>query len=352
MINFIKLIKPKYNNDSLAIIARNIGSLHSDGIAFLNILELLMEVPLARGYKESIYDIQYDIETGKSFEDSLKKHEELFPEFFISMVSIGERSGRLNEVLKGIEEYYSKMSSIKRIITNALSYPIVLIIAIIALVIFLALFIIPNFIGVYSSMGAEIPKSSLIIYNFVNKLKESPLIIGTYVVSWAVVIPYIFIKYYLKKYVRIPFEKIFIIGEIYEYISISLLSIIVKSGINLSLGLDYCTKSFRNVLLNKKFKRINEIIMNGKTLSEALQEVEGYSKYTIAIVKLGEESGSMDERLSLLSLQLEKKVFEKIDKLLIKIQPTLIIFMAGVVLIFVMIFILPLFGSIMTGAGG
>lgn len=350
MINFINLIKPRYNNDSLAIIARNIGSLNSDGIAFLDILELLMEIPLARGYKESIYEIQCDIETGKSFEESLKKHEKLFPEFFISMVSIGESSGHLNEALKGIEEYYSKMSSIKNIVSNALSYPIVLIVAIIALFIFLALFIIPSFIGVYSSMGAEIPKSSLIIYNFVNKFKESPLITITYIISWTIIIPYIFIKYYLKKYVRIPFEKISIIGEGYEYISIALLSTIVKSGINLSLGLDYCAKSFKNINLNKKFERINEMIIDGKTLSEALQEIDGYSKYTIAIVKLGEESGSMDERLLLLSLQLEKKVFGKIDKLLIKIQPTLIIFMAGVVLIFIMIFILPLFGSMMTGA--
>ena len=350
MKNFIKLIKLRKNNDSLSIIAGNIGSLYSDGIPFLNILDLLMEIPLASGYKESIYKIQSDIKIGESFEDSLKKHKELFPDFFISMVSIGEKSGRLNESLKGIEEYYSKISSIKKIIFSALSYPCVLLIAIIALAIFLVLFIIPSFLDVYTSMGTEIPKSSLIIYEFVEKIKEKPLIIFTYFISWGIIIPYLITKYCFKKYVRIPFEKISIVGEFYEYISISLLSIIVRSGINLSLGLNYCANSFTKGILSGKFNSINSDIMNGKTLSESLQGIEGYSKYTISIVKLGEESGSMDERLKLLSGHLERKVLEKMDKLLTKLQPALIIFMALFVLVFIMIFVLPLFESMMIGA--
>lgn len=352
MKNYIKIAKLKSNNDSLALIAGNIASLNSDGIVFLNILDLLMEIPLARGYKDSINKIKYDIENGESFEEALKKHKELFPDFFISMISIGEKSGRLNETLKGIENYYSKISSIKKFIVSALLYPCVLLIAIIGLGIFLALFIIPSFFDVYSSMGTEIPKSSLIIYNFVEKIKDDPLIICIYIVSWGIVIPYLIIKYIFKKCIRIPFERISIIREMYEYVAIALLAIIVRSGINLSLGLDYCANSFSKGILNERFKNINLEIMNGKTLSEALQVDGGYSKYTISIVKLGEESGSMDERLELLSNHLEKKTFEKMNKFLVMLQPALILFMTSIVLIFIMIFVVPLFGAMMTGAEG
>lgn len=349
MKNFIKF---RANDDSLAIIASNIESLYSDGIPFINILDLIMEIPLAPGYKESIYKIKCDIKAGKSFDDALKKHSTLFPEFFISMVSIGEKSGRLNESLGGVAEYYRKISSIKKVIFNALAYPCVLLIAIISLGIFLALFIIPSFFNVYSSMGTEIPKSTLIIYEFVEKAKDRPLIILTYIFAWGFAIPYLIIKYYLKKYIRIPFNKISIVREFYEYISISLVSIIIKSGINLSLGLNYCSNSFPNGILNRKFKSINSDILNGKTLSQSLNGIEGYSKYTISIVKLGEESGSIDERLKLLSTHLEKKVLEKIDKILTKLQPSLILVMAGIVLVFTMIFVVPLFESMLVGVGG
>ena len=349
MKNFIKF---RANDDSLAIIASNIESLYSDGIPFINILDLIMEIPLAPGYKESIYKIQCDIKSGKSFDDALKKHSILFPEFFISMVSIGEKSGRLNESLGGVAEYYRKISSIKKVIFNALAYPCVLLIAIISLGIFLALFIIPSFFNVYSSMGTEIPKSTLLIYEFVEKAKDRPLIILTYIFAWGFAIPYLIIKYYLKKYIRIPFNKISIVREFYEYISISLVSIIIKSGINLSLGLNYCANSFPNGILNRKFKSINSDILNGKTLSQSLNGIEGYSKYTISIVKLGEESGSMDERLKLLSTHLEKKVLEKIDKILTNLQPSLILVMAGIVLVFTMIFVVPLFKSMLVGVGG
>lgn len=346
-----KFIRFRANDDSLAIIASNIESLYLDGIPFINILDLIMEIPLAPGYKESIYKIQCDIKDGKSFDDALKKHSTLFPEFFISMVSIGEKSGRLNESLGGVAEYYRKISSIKKVIFNALAYPCVLLIAIISLGIFLALFIIPSFFNVYSSMGTEIPKSTLLIYEFVEKAKDSPLIILTYIFAWGFAIPYLIIKYYLKKYMRIPFNKISIVREFYEYISISLVSIIMRSGINLSLGLNYCANSFPNGILNRKFKSINLDILNGKTLSQSLNGIEGYSKYTISIVKLGEESGSMDERLKLLSTHLEKKVLEKIDKILTKLQPVLILVMAGVVLVFTMIFVVPLFESMVVGVG-
>lgn len=348
----IKKIKHKKNNESLAIIAGNISRLYTDGIPFLTILELLMEIPLAPGYKKSIYKIQYDIENGESFEDSLKKHKELFPKFFISMVSIGEKSGRLNESLKGIEEFYNKISSIKKIIVNALSYPCVLLIAMIGLGLFLALFIIPSFFNVYSTMGTDLPKSTLVIYELVENIKKNPIISLTYIISWGIIIPWLIIKYGCKNTVKIPLEKITIVREFYEYVSISLLSIIVRSGINLSLGLDYCANSFSKGILNKRFTNINSQIISGKTLSEALEEVQGYSKYTISIVKLGEESGSMDERLKLLSGHLEKKTLEKINKILSGIEPALILFMAAVVLIFILVFVAPLFGAMMTGAEG
>lgn len=349
MKHFISLIRRKPNNDSLALIAGNIASLNGDGIPFLNILELLMEIPLARGYKESIYNIQVDITNGESFEDALKKHTELFPEFFISMVSIGEKSGRLNESLKEIEEYYSKISFIKKTIISAVSYPCVLIATMISLGIFLAFFIIPSFFEVYSSMGVEMPEKFLIIYRFVEELKEEPIIMSIYIVAWGLIIPYIIAKYIFVKYIKIPFEKIPVVREFYEYISISLLSIIVRSGINLSLGLNYCASSFSNKWLNNKFININSEIINGKTLTESLEEVGGYSSYTISIVKLGEASGSMDERLTLLSNHLEKKSVEKISKTLSYLQPALILIMAAIVLIFITTFVLPLFSSMMNG---
>ncbi|MGL5354641.1 MAG: type II secretion system F family protein [Clostridium sp.] len=352
MKRFIIPIKRKPNNDSLALIAGNIASLNGDGIPFLNILELLKEMPMAFGYKESIYKIQVDIESGEAFEKSLKKHDDIFPEFFTSMISIGEKSGRLNESLKGVEDYYSKISSIRKTIINAVSYPVVLIGAMICLALFLALFIIPSFINVYSSTGATIPKSSLIIYNFVEKFKKEPLIMLVYITSWGIGIPWLLIKYLIKKHLRIPFERISIIREFYEHISISLLSIIVRSGINLSLGMDYCANSFQTGMLNKIFTKVNLDIINGKTLSEALEENVIYSKYTISILRLGEASGSMDVRLELLSKQLEKKSQEKINKLLAKLEPILILIMSGIVLLFILVFVAPLFGAMLKGAEG
>ncbi|MGL5085499.1 MAG: type II secretion system F family protein, partial [Clostridium sp.] len=109
-------------------------------------------------------------------------------------------------------------------------------------------------------------------------------------------------------------------------------------------------KSFQKGILNEIFKKVNEDIISGKTLSESLENNEVYSKYTIAILRLGEASGSMDVRLELLSKQLEKKTQDKLNKLLAKLEPILILVMASIVLLFILVFVAPLFGAMLKGA--
>lgn len=341
----IKLLYKKVSYSNLALISGNIAMLYKEGISMLMIMELLMELPLSNAYKESINEFKNYILDGKSLEECFRSYDNLYPDFFIGMVSMGEKSGNLYKVLEGLEEYCNKIIFIKNTIKNVLSYPILIFTASVCLFAFIVLFTIPILYDFFIGLGANVPLICKMSYNLSNYIKEHPILFLIYIVDFLFVVPWFLYKYYLNDALRVLLNKISLYKDFIEYIFILLLSIILKSGVNLSEGLTYAANSFKNIDLKERFLSLNSGILNGDTISISLRNARNYSKYTISIVKLGEEGGSIDERLDSLASYLEKRLISKINKGMAILQPASIIAMGGFVITFLMIFIVPLFSA-------
>ena len=345
----IKLIFNKSDFNSLSLLSGNMAMLHKEGISLLIMMDLLTELPLRKTYKESIRNIKNFIAEGKSLNDSFNEFNDLYPEFFVGMVSMGEKSGNLSEVLKGLEEYYDKISFFKSTIKNVLAYPILLFISIITVFIFIAFVTIPSLYEFYINLNIEIPSVCKFLSDLVNYIKTNPIYSFIYFLSWGILLPYIIYKFYLKNYIKALLNKIAIIREFNEFIFISLLSIIIRSGVNLSNGLVYSATSFKNSALKERFLLLNSSILRGETICESLKKHGYYCNYTTSIIKLGEEGGSMDERMKTLSDHLEKKLLSDINRYMAILQPASILIMGACVIAFLMIFIVPLFSSLLDG---
>ena len=341
----IKLLYKKVKYNDLALIAGNIAMLYKEGISMLMIMDLLNELPISKHYKESIREAKSSILEGRSLEESFKDFDDLYPDFFIGMISMGERSGNLYKVLKGLEEYCNKITFIKSRIKSVLSYPLLIIIATICLLAFVVLFTIPILYDFFISLGTSVPFICKFSYNLSNYIKEHPLISLFYVFNYLILLPWFLGKYYFKNKLRELINRVPIYKDFIEYTFILLLSIIIRSGVNLSEGLVYAGNSFTNKDLKERFNYLNLSILNGDTISNSLDNTNNYSRYTISIIKLGEEGGSIEERLDSLSIYLEKKLISKINKGIALLQPASVIFMGGFVIIFLVIFILPLFSA-------
>lgn len=339
----IKLLSNKVNYNNLALISENIATLYNEGISMITIMDLLVELPLNKYYKESILNFKEYIKEGRTLEECFRDYSNLYPDFFSGMISIGEKSGNLYKVLKGLEMYCNKIVFIKNTIKNAISYPIFLLITVICLFAFIVLFTIPILYDFFIGLGTEIPYVCQLSYNLSNYIKANPFLSLIYMLNFGAILPYLIYKYYLKNFLKIVFNKISIYKDFIEYIFILLLAIIYKSGVNLSEGLVYATKSFNSSDIKERFIYINSSILDGYDISNAMKNSGSYSKYTISMVKLGEEGGSIDERLTSLSQYLEKNLLAKIERGMALLQPASIILMGGLVVIFLLVFIMPLF---------
>ncbi len=344
-----KFLVYKKSYTDLKLISGNIGKLYEEGISFVDIFELIQEMPLKARYKVAIKDIEKSLKEGKSFEDSLKEKKELFPTLFISLVSIGEKTGRLALVLKSLEKYYGKREMMRKNILKSLSYPCILFIALICVFFLLVFMVIPNIGEMYLSLDKDIPKSCMVLMNFKQFVKEQPWILplGIGVVAILFKLSIMLIKKRVKMLSIL--QQIPLVRDFNEYLIIILLSIVINSGINISKGFSYCSELKYIGNVGEKLKSINKGLLQGEELSTIMKKSKLFSKYTLAHIKLGEYSGSLDTRLELLEGELYENMIFKLNKNMEKIQPCLIVMMASLVLIFISTFIMPLLDGFNVG---
>lgn len=341
----IELFYKKQNNNNLSLIAGNIAILYKEGISMIMIIELLSELPLNKAYEESIQGIKEYIINGESLENSFRVYSELYPEFFVGMIAMGEKSGNLYRVLKGLEEYYKFIVFLKDTVKNALAYPILILISTIFLLIFLMFFVIPNIYNFYISLNINMPKICEMVYKLSNYILSNPVIFFIYIFDTALLVYFLY-KNYMKNKIICALNKVTIYREFNEFFFISILGIIIKSGVNLSEGLIYAERSFTNNNIKERFISLNNSILSGETISRGLMNKGYYSNYTISIIKLGEEGGSIDERLDFLITYLEKKLLSNISNKIAIIQPASILVIGGIVISFLLVFIVPIFSSL------
>lgn len=340
----------KISYGDLTIIAENLGSLYEDGIAIGDGLELLNELPLSKNYKNSITYIRNDILLGKSLSEAFSKFDELYPGLFIGILKVGENSGQLGRTFNKLEMFYSKLGNIKKEVKNALIYPSFLIGTLILLGVFLAFVLIPSFYESYKNAGSEAPKVAEFLYNLKLSFNDSPILSIVSVICYLPIIPLIIFQ--VSKYFKGRFKfirKVKIVKELEEFIFMLILSLILDSGVSLPIGFSYCSDSNDIKFLSDILKGINEEILKGKELSECISNLSFLSKYSISMIKLGENSGSLTVRVKKAEERLEKRTKESVSKLLSLIQPTLIITMALGVLVFIWVFVLPMFDMIYGG---
>lgn len=344
----IKLNRKRLNNKDVSLISGNMAKLYEEGIPFTTILTLLRELPLTKDYKESINDIEEIIQNGGSLEEAFKSHSEIYSDFFSSIVGIGEKTGKITEVLTVLEFYYSKRASISKVIINACTYPVILITSVLFLFLFMIIVIIPSFSDIYISMGQEIPKVCKIMIDINDVITNKPILALIYLIVWGALIPYLLISKVFKCSINRLLFKIPLYKRFNEYIIVLLMSIVIKSGINLSVGLYYCTEVKLLSKNSNKIKQINKDIVKGKTLTEAMENSLIFSRYTLAHIKLGEETGTLDGKISLLEKELFENIVFKINRMVENIQPFMIIVIGILILSFILTFITPLF-NVMDG---
>lgn len=331
----------------IAILCRQLSSMLTSGVTLvkaLNILYLQME---RKNIKEAIRRLYESVQRGEQFSEALQKQGDVYPNLMISMVEAGEGSGRLDQVVSRLADHYEKDVRLKAKVRSALTYPIILVLLTVTVVIILVTQVLPIFVGMFESSAMQLPAPTRIVMGFSNLLTE----------RWYVLLAALgLIIFGFRAWVgtdagRKTWDGLLLrlpiagptVTKVCAVRFTRTLSTLLSSGMNLLQSLEISARVVGNRYVAEGLAVSREDIRKGMSLSQSLRKVNVLPPMVYSMIGIGEESGTIENMLQKCAEYYDDEVDNAVTKLVDMIQPLLIIVMAVVIGFIVISMLLPIF---------
>jgi len=314
---------------------RQLALLLESGINIVTALELLQEQITKHSLKKVINEIVADIRAGRQLSAAMSKHPDIFSPMNCRTLSIGEQTGSLETMLRQVADYMEKELITRKGIKGALLYPAIAGIVTIVVVSILMFFVLPAFSNLYGSLGAKLPALTQMLMDFSAFMRDHALYI---VLGVAIVIGAFLIysrtadgKYRIDVLMlKVPqLGKVNLLNELSRCCrSISLL---FAAGLPLTEIMPLVIQGSNNRVISQALYGVQADMLKGEGLARPMAKNPIFLPMMVQMVKVGEETGSLDSTLTAVALNFEAEASEKTKTLIGMIPPIMTIVIAGFV---------------------
>jgi type IV pilus assembly protein PilC len=352
-VNAVNNIFIKPNLKTISIFCKQFSISIKAGIPLCEILNLLYDQMLHKSIKKSLVNIKDCVQKGKSLHESMKGFTDIYPKFMVNMIYLGEESGKLDIILKELSEYYEKEYKLLKKFTNSMIYPTTVFITLMVLSLFLFIKVIPIFVTNLNSYGSDIPLITKLVLGASSFLCSN--IMWILIVQLSLVfITLRFLKTEMGSMILDKFKfKCPIFAPVYRrfiYTRFSRsMNILLDSGVGLINAFEIVYEVIDNTYFKLKLKRAMVDIEKGNALARSIDIMNIFPQFFIAMIKIGEETGNLDEMFLMASDIFYDEAQENVDKASALLEPIIIIFLGlliGVIILAVMLPMLNIMDSI------
>lgn len=349
----IKLIKNKNNKNlrdkDLSVLCNQLGMLISSGCEITHSLNTI-QLNCSKKLKPILKSINYNLQKGNPISLSFKNSAK-FSKFFINMVKAGEVSGKLDEILMNLSDYYKKEYEFKRKLILAMVYPTALILTCICVILFTLIYTVPKFQQSFIGSESNLPLTTKVLINFSMNLRNHYKIIFLIVGAIIGLLIYMFKKEYK---VRMYFDKkLFefkltrnIIQTIEVNKFIRCIYILISSGVQITKALDISCDVISNKYMSQKLNISKSLIQKGNSIAFSLDKSQVFPKIVISMIEVGEETGKMEHCLRNININYENNLDNLTSKIIKLIEP-IIVLVLGLVIGTLLVFIMtPVFDAV------
>ena len=337
-------VKPR----EVIVFSRQLATLLKSGISLLNALDILQgQASNSRAFRRVLQDIVDDIRAGGSFPQAITKHPRVFNEVYCRTISVGEQSGNIEVVLNQMADYLEKQTMVAKKIGRALTYPIMVLVAGIVVVIVLITTVMPSLLDMFSSVGAELPATTRMLMKateLANVYKLQLLValacFGA-LILWMVKQP---TGRRILDRIKLTAPVIGAPTLMSELARFSrTMSVLVKAGVRLQEIMEMVPQSTNNIIMREALNRVREGLLLGEGLSDPMQRTGVFPPLLVQMVSVGEESNTLDYTMSVVADFYETTAEEKTSAMVGMIGPISTVFMALVVGFIALSVIMPMY---------
>ena len=347
-------LKPP-STKTLAVATKQLSSMIRTGLPLLEALNILSESSDDKTLKAVFKEASIGISRGATFQEILEKHPEVFDEMYLALVSAGETAGLLPEVLDREAKLLESLSKIKGQIKSALTYPIAIFALTIIVIIIMLVFVIPIFVDMYSSSGADLPGLTQFLVDASNAIKDPAFLMKTLPV---IAVLFFLIKKQIKTnrfinwrdsmLLKLPITKDLVTKSCLANFSRTLSSL-NSAGVPILEALMISKRTLGNRVFQRIADRMNTEIQAGQPIYKVLAlEVKVIPIMFTSMFRIGEETGELSEMVDKLADFYEDEVSTSVKSLTSVLEPLMIVFVAIVVAFILVAMYLPMFNMMST----
>lgn len=329
---FLDRFKNRIKGKDVIVFTRQFATLIGAGLPLASSLRTVADQTENDAMKKVIEEILADVEGGKTLTESFEKYPKIFNRVYISLIRAGEASGTLDTSLKRLAEQQEKDEAMMSKIRGALTYPAIVLVVILAVLVFMVIVVVPQVQGLYEDLGKELPFLTSALVGLANFLISS---------WWVILILLVVAVYFIIQFRRtetgikwaatiklnVPlFKGMF--RRLYMVRFSRTMQNLLSAGVTMLDSLKISADAMNNVVVKEQIDAAAEKVKQGKPLSESLENKDYILPLVPQMASIGEQSGKIDEMLGKAGKVYEDELDEQIRTISTLIEPVLMVVMA------------------------
>ncbi len=318
-----------YNNRDLMIFCRQFATMLRAGISMLQCLNILSGQKEIASLQKNIRSAALQVEQGSNLASALQNQEDSFPAIMINMIEAGETSGTIDVIMEKMADHFEKQHDFTQKIRSATLYPLFIVLVALTVMAVMVIFVLPQFAPILSSIGTEMPVYTRVLLSFAALARKYwllclvSLMILTFALAW----------WSKTKKGRQKFDRLRLclplFGKIYNQTMAArfarTLATLLSSGISLHSALKLVDKVVDNSAFTQSISRLSDALNHGQTMARPMQNDRLFPSLLTEMVRVGEETGTLDQTLTGTAKFYEREVTYVVERLSSILEPVLLL---------------------------
>ena len=341
-----RLTRKKVTSIDVQLFSRQIYTLLKSGVPIMRGLAGLQESATNKSFARVIQDLRESLDAGRELSTAMRRHTECFTPFYLSMVRVGEMTGRLEEVFLRLFDHLEFDRDMRDRVKTAMRYPTFVIIAMIAAMVVVNVFVIPQFEKVFKSFHAELPLMTRILITTSRFTVEYwPVMLGAAVAAF----------FGVRAWTRTVSGRLAwdrwklrfpIAGKIIHKATMARFArsfaLSIRSGVPIVQALSVVAQTADNAYLTMRLDQMRDGVERGESILRTATNAQVFTPIVLQMIAVGEESGSLDDLMDEIAQMYEREVDYELKTLSSQIEPILITFLGAMVLVLALGIFLPI----------
>lgn len=342
------LFSAKFTASELDFFLTQLSTFLKSGITLVESIKILSKQCKKKGQQNVYKSLIYELTMGENFSEALQKQGNIFPRLLINMIKTSELTGDLPETLDDMADYYREIEKTRKQMMSALTYPLVVLVFALAVLIYIMVLVVPQFVDIYGSLGTTLPPITIAILNISNFLKKNLLVlgIGLFVFILIFVILFKTIKVF-KTVVQTILMNVPIIGKIIIYNEITMFTKTFASLLNHNVYITDCMEVLSKITNNEVYKMlIFDTITNlarGEAISNSFKNHWAFPVIAYEMILTGEKTGQLGPMMDKVANYYQEQHKNAVNQIKAFIEPVMIIILAVIVGVVLLSVVLPMF---------